>query len=120
MAGSWSSCPLDDGSGDYGEQALTFQTAHGKIPWFEIHYGPRDEFAIFTGNTPEHIDHDDARNLLRPAYHYGDLETKAGGRNWSLARLGIALNVVRLDGSHSDCYSFYITLTRDKRPQWAQ
>ena len=117
-SGTWVSCPLDDGSGDYGEKALDYKTKG--IPWFEIHYGPRDEFAIFAGNTEEHIAHDDERNLLRPAYHYADVATVAGGRNWSLARLGVSLNVVRLDGSYSECYTFAISLTRDKRPQWAQ
>ena len=117
MEGTWLSCP-DDSDDGYSEKALDFATKG--IPWFEVHYGPRDEFAVFAGNTPEHIAHDDDRNLLKPAYHFADVTTAAGGRNWSLARLGISLNVVRLDGSYSECYTFLIKLERDKRPQWAQ
>jgi len=115
--GIWVSCP-DDSDDGYAEKALDYQTKG--IPWFEIHYGPRDEFAIFAGNTPEHLSHEDARNLLKPAYHYADVATVAGGRNWSLPRLGIRLNVVRLDGSYPECYTFAIQLQRDARPTWAQ
>jgi hypothetical protein len=117
-AGFWESCLLDDGSGDYGEKALDYQS--GGKPWFEIHYGPRDSFAIFAGNTPTHIDHDDERNLLRPAYHYNDLATSFGGRNWSFAALGISLNVIALPPSKPECYNFTIQLTREKRPTWVQ
>lgn len=113
--GSWVSCPIE--GGDYGERALDYKSSGH--PWFEIHYGPRDEFAIFAGNTDTHIDHDDARNLLRPAYRYGDVYTRAGGRNWSIASLGITLNVVALPPSQEDCYSFVTKLSRDKRPTWA-
>lgn len=104
--------------GDYGEKALDYKTKG--VPWFEIHYGPRDEFALFAGNATEHIPHDDERNLLRPAYHYGDLQTVAGGRNWSLARLAVSLNVIALPPTQPECYSFLIKLVRDKRPTWVQ
>lgn len=114
--GTWTSCPLDDGSGDYGEKALDYSVKGH--PWFEIHYGPRDEFAIFAGNTPEHIDHADERNKLRPAYHFGDLQT-ASGRNWSVASLGVHLNVARIDGQRVECYSFIVKLERDERQTWA-
>ncbi len=117
-AGYWESCPMDDGSGDYHERALDYKFK-GR-PWFEIHYGPRDEFAIFVGNTTEHIAHDDDRNILRPAYHYNDLSTAAGGRNWSFSALGVSLNVIAIPASKPECYNFTVHLTRDKRPQWAQ
>lgn len=115
--GIWQSCPIEDG--DYDEKALDYKSRNG-APWFEIHYGPRDEFALFVGNTPEHLDHHDDRNLLRPAYHYGDLQTVAGGRNWSFAQLGVSLNVIALPPARPECYAFLIKLTRDKRPTWVQ
>lgn len=117
-AGSWVSCPMDDGSGDYGEKALDYKVnGHS---WFEIHYGPRDEFAIFAGNAPAHIDHDDGRNLLRPSYHYGDVATAIGGRNWSIASLGISLNVIAIPPTQPECYAFVVSLDRNSKPQWAQ
>lgn len=115
--GSWESCPMNDGSGDYAEKALDYSVKGH--PWFEIHYGPRDEFAIFAGNTPDHIEHTDARNLLKPAFHFEDIESRTG-RNWSIASLGIHLNVVRIDGGGADCYSFFTKIERDPRPTWAK
>jgi hypothetical protein len=112
--GTWESCQQDDG--DFAEKALDYKI-NGK-PWFEIHYGPRDEFAIFAGNTDEHIAHNDDLNLLKPAFHYDDVLTVAGGRNWSIASLGIHLNVIRLQG-HLDCYTYVTKIERDKRPMWA-
>jgi hypothetical protein len=109
MQGTWVSCPEDDG---YGERATDF-TPKG-FPWFEIHLGPRDEFAIFAGNTPQHIPHDSPLNLLRPAYHYSDTPTAAGGRNWSSAELGVRLNVVAIPPTQEDCYAFVVLLEKDR------
>lgn len=115
-AGTWESCP-DDSEAGYSEKALDYSVKGH--PWFEIHYGPRDEFAIFAGNTPEHISHTDDLNLLKPAFHYEDVQTVSGGRNWGIASLGIHLNVIRLQG-HQDCQTFVVLLERTSRPLWAQ
>lgn len=115
LQGTWISCPQDEG--DYGERARDF-TVHGH-PWFELHMGPRDEFALFAGNTPEHLAHDSPANKLGPGFHFNDLVTVAGGRTWSSAQLGVRLNVVAIPPTREECYAFILLLERDKSPTWA-
>lgn len=105
MSGMWVSCPEDDG--EYAERARVFSLKGRAL--FELHLGPRDEFAIFPGELDGHVAHDDERNVLGPAYHYNDLQS-ATGRNWSSARLGVTFNVIALPPTRPDCYSFQIRL----------
>lgn len=108
LKGAWASCPMSDRD-DYTE--IAFQhTERGRVIW-ELHMGPRDEFALFAGEPLEHIAHNDPRNQLT-AYHYNDVETLKGGRNWST--LGMHFNVVRVPDASEDCYSFFVTVTADK------
>lgn len=114
LEGTWASCPDRD---TYTELAYEYRASERGS--FELHLGPRDSFAIFAAPIPEaHIEHDDARNLLLPAYHYADVPTKFGGRNWSLASLGVHLNVVQLHVSFDDCYMYAIKLEKATPPTW--
>jgi hypothetical protein len=42
------------------------------------------------------------------------VQTKAGGRNWANSQVGMWLNVIRIDGSDSECYTFVVRLERLK------
>lgn len=108
LAGMWASCPTDGDTSDYTERVYEYQF-HGRIEWrFEM--GPRDEFALFVGPTPAaHVAHDDATNLLGPAYHYDDVVSRTG-RNWSA--LDLHINVIRTPGSDDECYTFAVKIDR--------
>lgn len=115
LQGSWVSCPLDDG--DYAEKAYVFKFKETAL--FELHLGPRDEFALFPGELDEHIPHTDTANLLGPAFHFTDLPTVAGGRNWSSASLGVHVNAVAIPPSREECYAFLVLVEKDQSALWA-
>ena len=117
LSGIWTSCP-DDSPEGYSERQTEFYAKNGS-GWFTLDLGPREEFAVFAGTFPQHIAHDDAANLLKPAYHYGDVAT-ATGRNWSIASLGIHLNVVAMNQNENGCYAFLLLAERLTRPRWAK
>lgn len=113
LEGMFESCPDSDGN-TYGERIYA-QSVYKSKPAgkhdniaFEIHLGPRDEFAVFAFDTPDgDVPHSDPRNLLGPAYHFDDVQSRTG-RNWSIASLGLHLNVTRAGGSRPDCYSYFV------------
>lgn len=113
LEGMWASCPREDGDG-YTEKIYTYRLKD-HVLW-SLHLGERDEFALFAGESDEHIPHDSPLNLLAPAYHYEDFATKTG-RHWSA--LGAHLSVMRLPGSFEDCYTFSVLVERDPLPTWA-
>ncbi len=115
MSGSWVSCPLED-SADYAEKAYKFKFKERVM--FTLHLGERDEFALFAGDVDD-IPHDSPLNLLGPAFHYNDLPTVAGGRNWSSAALGVHLNVIAIPPSREECYAYIIRMEKDASPVWA-
>ncbi len=115
MSGTWTSCPGADG--EYEETGRIFSL--NSKPLFAMHFGPRDEVALFRGGIPDaHVDHTDASNLLGPAFHYGDLPSRTG-RNWSIASLGLGISMVQIPGSVAECYSFAIRITKDPSPKLA-
>ena len=116
LYGYFQSCPdvdaVDDG---YGELAYE-HTLNGKVRW-TLHLGPRDEWGLYVGAPAEHLRHDSVFNRLAPAYHYGDVKTRVGGRNWSA--LGLHLNVIRVPTSDEACYGFLVKITADPMGKWA-
>lgn len=106
LEGAFTSC-ADNDDGTYGERVFTW-TGGGKIPIAEIHLGPRDEFAIFRGEVPDEREHSSRENLLGPAFHYEDVKTAEGGRNWSISHPDIHLNVIRVEGSYTECYTYFV------------
>jgi hypothetical protein len=105
LEGTWVSCPDNDDS-SYGERVFTWRV--GRTAVAEVHLGPRDEFAVFRGEVEEERSHGSRENLLGPAFHYEDVPTVAGGRNWSLTNMH--LNIVRAPGSYDECYTFFIKI----------
>ena len=62
LEGNWQSCRDRDGS--YAERV--YDHVVNGVGQFEVHMGPRREFAIFKGVQDAHRDHDSPDNLLKP------------------------------------------------------
>src|ERR1700710_2060552 len=62
LEGNWQSCRERDGS--YAERV--YDHVVNGVGQFEVHMGPRREFAIFKGVQDAHRDHESAENLLKP------------------------------------------------------
>ena len=63
LEGNWQSCQ-ETSTGGYAERV--YDHVVNGVPQFEVHLGPRREFAIFTGVQDEHREHDSDANLLKP------------------------------------------------------
>lgn len=112
LEGTWQSCP-DNEDGSYGERIFARRWKN-KLQ-YEIHMGPRDEFAVFAFDTPEgDVPHGDPQNLLTPAYHFDDVQSVTG-RNWHVASLGLHLNVTKAGGSYENCYTYFVVADQDQR-----
>jgi hypothetical protein len=75
---------------------------------FEVHLGPRREFAIFKGVQDEHREHDSPDNLLKP-FRVAMEGTRAKQR-WEIPSLKLVFSVTLGGGSRTDCESWYILL----------
>ena len=62
LEGNWQSCRERDGR--YSERV--YDHVVNGVGQFEVHMGPRREFAIFKGVQDEHRDHESPDNLLKP------------------------------------------------------
>jgi len=104
LEGNWQSCRGADGV--YAERV--YDHVVNGVGRFEVHLGPRREFAIFKGVQDEHRDHDSPDNLLKPYRVMFD-----GGRakqRWELPSLNVVFTVTLAGGSRTDCASWYILL----------
>ncbi len=104
LEGNWQSCRENDGR--YSERV--YDHVVGGVGQFEVHMGPRREFAIFSGVQDEHRGHESPENLLKPFR----LELLAGRaqQRWEIPSLDLAFTVVLAGGSRTDCESWFITL----------
>jgi hypothetical protein len=75
---------------------------------FEVHLGPRREFAIFEGVQDAHREHASPENLLKPFRVI--MENGRAKRRWEIAPLNVAFTVTMGGGSRTDCESWYILL----------
>ena len=111
LEGNWQSCQ-EPSTGRYGERV--YDHVVNGVGQFEVHLGPRREFAIFAGVQDEHREHDSVDNLLQP-YRVLMEGTRASQR-WTVAPLNLVLTVTLGGGSRTDCESWFILLERlDKR-----
>src|SRR5471030_802001 len=104
LEGNWQSCRERDGT--YAERV--YDHVVNGVPQFEVHMGPRREFAIFRGVQDEHRDHDSPENLLKPfrvAFENGRAKQR-----WDIPSLNLAFTVTMAGGSRTDCESWYILL----------
>lgn len=104
LEGNWQSCRQRDGS--YTERIYDHHV--GGVGVFELHLGPRREFALFRGVQDEHRDHNSPDNLLTP--HVVALEDGRAIHRWEIPSLNLAFKVEMAGGSRMECESWFITL----------
>jgi len=104
LEGNWQSCLEADGR--YGERI--YDHAVNGVGRFEVHLGPRREFAIFKGVQAQHRDHASPENLLTP-YRVRVVDRRARQR-WEIPSLNLAFTVELAGGSRTDCESWFIVL----------
>jgi hypothetical protein len=104
LEGNWQSCQQPDGH--YAEKIYDHYV--NSVPQFEVHLGPRREFAIFKGVQDEHREHDDPTNLLKP--YRVIMEGSRARQHWDIPSLNLSFTVSLGGGSTMDCESWYIVL----------
>src|SRR4051812_28553315 len=110
LEGNWQSCRETDGR--YSERV--YDHVVNGVPKFEVHMGPKREFAIFDGVQDEHRDHASAANLLKP--YRVDVEGNLASHAWKIPSLNLAFTATLAGGSCSDCESWYILLAPLNKP----
>ena len=109
LEGNWQSCRQADGS--YSERVYDHKV--NGVSKFEVHMGPKREFAIFEGVQDEHRDHDAPANLLKP--YRLDVEGNLASHEWKIPSLALVFTVTLAGGSRSDCESWYVLLAPLKK-----
>jgi hypothetical protein len=104
LEGNWQSCREADGT--YSERVYDHRV--NGVPKFEVHMGPKREFAIFAGVQDEHRDHNSPANLLKP-YNL-DVDGNLAKHEWKIPSLNLVFSVTLAGGSRNDCESWYILL----------
>jgi len=104
LDGNWQSCREADGS--YSERV--YDHVVNGVPQFEVHLGPKREFALFAGVQEEHRDHDSPANLLQP--YRLDGESNLAKHEWKIPSLNLMFTATLAGGSRTDCESWFILL----------
>jgi hypothetical protein len=104
LEGNWQSCQESDGR--YSERV--YDHIVNGVGQFEVHMGPRREFAIFKGVQDEHRPHDAPANLLKP--FTVEIENNRASHRWEIPSLNLVFSVTMAGGSRTDCDSWYISL----------
>ena len=104
LEGNWQSCRERDGQ--YSERV--YDHVVNGVGTFEVHMGPRFEFAIFKGVQDAHRDHDAPENLLKP--FRVPMEAGRAKQQWEIPSLNLKLTVTLAGGSRTDCESWFILL----------
>ena len=110
LEGNWQSCREADGR--YSERV--YDHVVNGVGAFEVHLGPRRDFAIFKGVQDEHRDHDSPENLLKP--FRVTFENGRAKQRWEIPSLNLVFTATLAGGSRSDCESWYILLTPLNKP----
>jgi hypothetical protein len=111
LEGSWQSCREADGG--YSERV--YDHVVNGVPRFEVHLGPRREFAVFAGVQDEHRPHDSPDNLLQP-FKVELVDGLRASHDWKIPSLNLRFTVTLAGGSRSDCESWFITLAPLDKP----
>jgi hypothetical protein len=104
LEGNWQSCRESDGQ--YAERV--YDHVVNGVGKFEVHMGPRREFAIFKGIQDAHRDHDSPENLLKP--YRVPMEAGRAKQQWEIPSLNLAFTATLAGGSRTDCESWFIIL----------
>jgi hypothetical protein len=104
LEGNWQSCRDRDGT--YAERV--YDHLVNGVPQFEVHMGPRREFAIFKGVQDAHREHDSPENLLKP--FRVTFENGRAKQRWEIPSLNLAFTATMAGGSRTDCESWYLLL----------
>ena len=104
LEGHWQSCREADGP--YTERV--YDHVVNGVGLFEVHLGPRREFAIFSGVQDGHRDHESPQNLLKP--FRVPIENGRAGRTWEIPSLNLVFTVTLAGGSRTECESWFIIL----------
>lgn len=105
LEGNWQSCREADGR--YSERV--YDHVVNGVGRFEVHMGPRREFAIFKGVQDEHRDHESRDNLLKP--FRVAMEGAFASQKWEIPSLNLVFSVALAGGSRTECESWFITLS---------
>jgi hypothetical protein len=105
LEGHWQSCP-EPGMGTYSERV--YDHVVNGVGQYEVHLGPRREFAVFLGVQDDHRLHSSPDNLLKP-YRVAMEGTRAKQR-WEIPELNVAFSVTLAGGSRVDCENWYVLL----------
>jgi hypothetical protein len=106
LEGNWQSCQEPPG-GPYAERV--YDHVVNGVGQFEVHLGPRREFAIFPGVQDEHRDHLSPDNLLRP-FRVPLVDGTRAHQRWEIPSLNLVFTVTLGGGGRTDCESWYILL----------
>jgi len=104
LEGNWYSCREADGQ--YGERVYDHVVNGGGK--FEVHLGPRREFALFKDVQDAHRDHDAPENLLKP--YRVTMDAGRAKQRWEIPSLNLVFTVTLAGGSRTDCESWFIML----------
>jgi len=105
LEGHWQSCQEPRG-GPYAERV--YDHVVNGVGQFEVHLGPRHEFAMFLGVQEEHREHARPDNLLEP-YRVLLRGTRASER-WEIPTRNVAFNVTLGGGDRADCEAWFVLL----------
>ncbi|MCC7415761.1 MAG: hypothetical protein IT176_01380 [Acidobacteria bacterium] len=105
LEGNWQSCLQRDGS--YSERV--YDHVVNGVGQYEVHLGPRREFAIFEGVQDEHRPHASPANLLGPDYSVA-MQGSRARRVWEVPSLNLKLTATLAGGSRTDCDSWFVLL----------
>ncbi len=104
LEGNWQSCRERDGT--YAERV--YDHVVNGVGQFEVHMGPKREFAIFKGVQDDHREHNAPDNLLKP--FIVSFENGRAKQRWEIPSLNLAFTATMAGGSRTDCESWYLLL----------
>jgi hypothetical protein len=104
LEGNWQSCRESDGT--YAERV--YDHVVNGVGQFEVHMGPRREFAIFKGVQDAHREHDAPENLLKP--YRVPMDAGRAKQRWEIPSMNLVFTATLAGGSRTDCESWFIVL----------
>ena len=105
LEGNWQTCMQRDGT--YTERV--YDHLVNGVGLFEVHLGPKKEFAIFEGVQEAHRFHESAGNLLGPNYTV-PMDASRAKQVWEIPSLNLKFTATLAGGSRTDCDSWFILL----------